>query len=68
MMGIIATADVSTLGGLLSLATELVTWLITTMTSYLTFITSNPIIFVMFVIMIAGLGVGMLFRIWHGVR
>lgn len=68
MMGIIATADTSTLGGLLSLATELVTWLITTMGSYLTFITENPIIFVMFIIMIAGLGVGMLFRIWHGVR
>lgn len=58
----------STMGGLLELATELVTWLITTMGSYLTFITTNPIILIMFIIMIAGLGVGMLFRIWHSVH
>lgn len=66
-MGIIATSA-STMSGLLALATELVTWLVTTMGSYLAFITENPIILIMFIIMIAGLGVGMLFRIWHSVH
>lgn len=66
-MGIIATSA-STVSGLLALATELVTWLIATMGSYLTFITENPIILIMFIIMIAGLGVGMLFRVWHSVH
>lgn len=60
--------DGTTITGLLSLATELVNWLVTTMGAYLTFITSNPIILIMFVVMIAGLGIGMLFRIWHSVR
>jgi len=60
--------DGTTITGLLNLATELVTWLVTTMGSYLNFITSNPIILIMFVVMIAGLGIGMLFRIWHSVR
>ena len=66
-MGIVATSA-STMSGLLALATELVTWLITTMGSYLDFITEHPIILIMFIIMIAGLGVGMLFRIWHSVH
>jgi len=58
----------TTVTELLALATELVGWLVTTMGSYLTFITGNPIILIMFVVMIAGLGIGMLFRIWHSVR
>lgn len=68
MFGLLLTANASTMSGLLSLATELVTWLVTTMGSYLSFITDNPVILIMFVIMIAGLGVGMLFRIWHSVH
>ena len=66
-MGVTLTTDASTMGGLLKLATEVVTWLVTTMGSYLQFITDNPIILMMAIIMIAGLGVGMLFRIWHSV-
>lgn len=62
------TVIATTVTELLSLATELVTWLVTTMGSYLNFITANPIILIMFVVMIAGLGIGMLFRIWHSVR
>lgn len=62
------TVIATTVTDLLSLATELVTWLVTTMGSYLNFITTNPIILIMFVVMIAGLGIGMLFRIWHSVR
>lgn len=59
--------DGSTVTGILSMATELLTWLITSMTSIITFITANPIIFLMCVIMLVGLAVGMLFRIWHSV-
>lgn len=62
------TTTTTTITDLLALATELVNWLVTTMGSYLTFITGNPIILIMFVVMIAGLGIGMLFRIWHSVR
>lgn len=61
------TTTTTSIGDLLSMATEIVTWLISTMTSYLQFVTSNPIVLLMALIMIAGLGVGMLFRIWHSV-
>ena len=61
------SADATTIEGILEIATKVVTWLVTTMGSYLSFITSNPVILLMAVIMIAGLGVGMLFRIWHSV-
>lgn len=55
----------NTLSSILSAATEFVTWVITTMTSYLTFVTSNPVILVFFIITIAGAGIGFLMRIWH---
>lgn len=53
------------LSTILSAATEFVTWVITTMTSYLTFVTGNSVILVFFIITIAGAGIGFLFRIWH---
>ena len=59
--------NASTMTGLLTMGTEVVEWLVTQMGAYLTFITSNPIILLGAIIMIAGLGVGMLFRIWHSV-
>lgn len=59
--------DVSTIGGILEQAGEVVTWLITQMGAYLTFITSNPIILLGAILMLVGLGVGMLFRVWHSV-
>lgn len=59
--------DASTMSGLLGMGTEVVTWLVTQMGAYLNFITDNPIILLGAIIMIAGLGVGMLFRIWHSV-
>lgn len=65
MMGLTATA--STVGGLLELATELLTWLITSMGSLIKFITENPIILMMMLITLVGLVVGYLFRIWHSV-
>lgn len=67
MTGILLTASTSTVGGILSLATEVVTWFVQTMGSYLSFITDNPIIMIMFLLLLAGAGVGMLMRIWHSV-
>lgn len=67
MMGITATASATTVSGLLSLATELLSWLITSMTSLIGFITDNPIILMMMLITLVGLVAGYLFRIWHSV-
>lgn len=61
------SGDASTVGGLLDIATELLTWLITSMGSLLTFVTSHPIILMMMVITLVGLVAGYLFRIWHSV-
>lgn len=54
-----------TLSGLLSSATEVLTWFITSMGSLLTFVISHPVILMMFLILLSGSVVGMLFRIWH---
>lgn len=54
-----------TLADVLSGATAMVNWFVASMKSFLTFITSNPIILVMFMILLAGSAVGMLLRIWH---
>lgn len=66
-MVLLTASDATTIEGLLNMATSVVTWLVTTMGSYLKFVTDNPIILIMAIIMLAGLGVGMLFRIWHSV-
>lgn len=54
-----------TLSGLLASATEVLTWFITSMGSLLTFVISHPVILMMFLILLSGSVVGMLFRIWH---
>lgn len=56
------TADLSSI---LSAATSLATWIITTIGSFLTFITENPVILVLFLMMLVSFAVGMLFRIWR---
>lgn len=61
----LATADASTIGGILELAGDLVSWLITQMTAMIGFITDQPIILIGMIIGLAGLVVGMLMRIWH---
>ena len=60
-------ASASTVSGLLDLSTDLLTWLITSMGSLITFITGQPIILMMMIIALVGLVVGYLFRIWHSV-
>lgn len=66
-MGILVSSNASTVTGLLNIATELLTWLITSMGSLVTFITGNSIILLMMVITLVGLVCGYLFRIWHSV-
>lgn len=61
----LTSSDASTLSGILEMATQLVTWLITSMGSWLNFITDNPIVLVLFLLMLAGAGIGFLMRIWH---
>lgn len=53
------------LDSLLEAATQVITWMITSMTSYLGFITANPVVLILFLMLIAGSAIGFLFRIWH---
>lgn len=57
--------DTGDLSSILTAATQLVTWIITTIGSFLSFIVDNPVILVLFLMMIVSFAVGMLFRIWR---
>lgn len=63
---IVGTAS-NTMTGILSQATEVLTWFITSMGSVLTFITENPVVLVMFMVFLVGAVVAMLMRIWKSV-
>ena len=52
---------------ILAMATELLTWVISSMGSILTFVTHNPLILIFLIMTIVGFAVGFLMRIWHGV-
>lgn len=52
----------------LSMGTELWTWLITQMGALVTFIFAHPLILTMFVIMLVGLIIGMFMRVFHSIR
>ena len=58
------SSTASSLTGLLSDATEMFTWFITSMTSLVTFIIGNPIVMAGFLILLSGAVVGMFMRIW----
>lgn len=63
---IVASAASNTgLTALLTSATELLTWFISSMGSLITFILAQPAILMMFLILLVGSVVGMLFRVWH---
>lgn len=64
-MTILATTTTSGFTPLLQSATEMLTWFITSMGSLLTFILDQPAILMMFMILLVGSVVGMLFRVWH---
>lgn len=53
------------LTAILEAATQLLTWFVTSMGSFLNFVTSNPVVLMMFLILLVGSAVGMLMRIWH---
>ena len=65
LMPYLTAADNSSMEGLLAEATKVVTWIITTMGSYVTFIISHPIVMIGFIITIAGVGLGFFFRIFR---
>lgn len=58
------SSTASSLTGLLSDATEMFSWFITSMTSLVTFIIGNPIVMAGFLILLSGAVVGMFMRIW----
>lgn len=57
--------DNGTLAGLLQSATQVLTWFITSMGSVLDFVLDNPAVLMLFLILLVGAAVGMLFRVWH---
>lgn len=63
----LVAATSSGIADILSMAGELMTWVITQMTAILTFIQGNPIIMIFMIITLVGFCVGLLFRIWHSV-
>ena len=52
------------LADILSAASEMFTWFITSMGALVTFIVGHPIILVMFLILLSGAVIGMFMRIW----
>lgn len=61
------TADASSFSGILDMATELLTWAITSMGQIVTFITEHPLMTMFLIFTIVGFACGFLFRIWHSV-
>lgn len=55
----------ASIGDILQLGTEMLTWFIASMGSVVNFIFSNPAILFWFLIGMVGAVVGMLMRIWH---
>lgn len=60
-----SSSSSGSLSAILQAATELLTWFVTSMGSFLNFVTSNPVVLMMFLILLVGSAVGMLMRIWH---
>lgn len=59
-----STSSSGSLTSILSSAAELVTWMITQMGAYLKFVTDNPVVLIMFLILLAGSGMAFLLRLW----
>ena len=55
----------TTMTDLLAMGTEVGAWIIEQMGKFLTFITTNPVVLVMFLVGLVGAGIGFLMRIWH---
>ena len=52
---------------LLSSATDVLTWIITSMGSIVTFVVDNPLILMMFMVFLAGTAVAFFLRLFHSV-
>lgn len=61
----LTAGDSGSLTAILEAATSLLTWFITSMGNVLGFVTDNPVVLMMFLILLVGSAVGMLMRIWH---
>lgn len=66
-LNLLATADASSLSGILEMATELLTWAITSMGSIVEFVSQHPLMTIFLIFTIVGFAAGFLFRIWHSV-
>lgn len=60
-----STSSAGSLSAILAAATELVTWVISAIGQFLDFIVANPVILVLFIVMLVSFAVGLLFRIWR---
>lgn len=54
-----------TLSNILSAATDLVGWIFTTLATIVNFVVSNPVVLVLFLMMLVSFAVGIFFRIWR---
>ena len=61
---ILATADPGSFTSLLSDATSVFTWFITSMGALVTFILGHPLVLMMFMILLSGAVIGMFMRLW----
>lgn len=59
------SSTAGSLSNILESATALLSWFVTSMKTILDFIVANPVCLLLFLILIVGSAVGMLFRIWH---
>lgn len=60
----IATSNTSSFTSILTNATEVLTWFITSMGSIVTFILANPLVLMMFMVLLSGAAIGMFMRLW----
>lgn len=60
-----STSTAGSLSNILESATALLSWFVASMKTILDFIVANPVCLLLFLILIVGSAVGMLFRIWH---
>lgn len=65
--GILATADATTFSGILQMATDLFSWVLTSMGDLLDFILQHPLMVIFLIFTIVGFVAGFLFRVWHSV-
>ncbi len=60
-----SSSTAGSLSNILESATALLSWFVASMKTILDFIVANPVCLLLFLILIVGSAVGMLFRIWH---